>query len=262
LDLNGVSTAVLDGGHGQPIVLLQVEFGAVWMRVIPELVSTHRVITADLPGLGASTVDDGRLDADRVLSWLGALIDRTCGSPPVLVGKGPAGALAARFAVEHGGLVDRLVLVDSHGLSRFRPPLGMMLGYTRVMLRPTEQALDRSFRNYCFVELDQMRADMGERYEWMSTYALDRFGTSSVRTAMRKLMFWMSAPIPAERLERITVPTTLIWGRHDVGVPLHVAEAASSRFGWPLHVIDDARDDPALERPDAFLTAIRCALTQ
>jgi pimeloyl-ACP methyl ester carboxylesterase len=51
--LAGVSTAVLEGGDGPPIVLLQAEFAAVWMRVIPELVTTHRVIAPDLPGLGA-----------------------------------------------------------------------------------------------------------------------------------------------------------------------------------------------------------------
>jgi pimeloyl-ACP methyl ester carboxylesterase len=261
LDVSGVTTAVLEGGEGPPIVLLQAEFGAVWMRVIPGLVSTHRVITPDLPGLGASEVSAGRLGADRVLSWLGEIIDRTCESPPVLVGKGPVGALAARFAVEHGDRVDRLVLVNSHGLGRFRPPLGMMLGYASVLLHPTKQAVDRSFRNYCFVDLDSMREDMGERYELMAAYALDRFRTPGVRKAMRQLMSWLSAPIPSDRLDGIAAPVTLIWGRHDVGMPLHVAEEASSRFGWPLHVIEGARDDPALEQPEAFLAALRAVLT-
>ena len=102
LDVNGVSTAVLEGGDGPPIVLLQAEFGAVWMQVIPELVLTHRVITPDLPGLGASEVSNGRMDPRRMLAWLDEFIDRTCERPPVLVGKVPAGALAARFAAEHG----------------------------------------------------------------------------------------------------------------------------------------------------------------
>jgi pimeloyl-ACP methyl ester carboxylesterase len=35
-------------------------------------------------------------------------------SPHVLVGEGPAGALAARFAADHGDRVKRRVLVDSH----------------------------------------------------------------------------------------------------------------------------------------------------
>jgi hypothetical protein len=57
LQLAGVSTAVLEGGDGPPIVLLQGEFAAVWMRVIPELVTTHRVIAPGLPGALRAALD-------------------------------------------------------------------------------------------------------------------------------------------------------------------------------------------------------------
>jgi pimeloyl-ACP methyl ester carboxylesterase len=258
--LAGVSTAVLEGGDGPPIVFLQGEFAAVWMRVIPELVTTHRVIAPDLPGLGASEVSDGPPDADAVLKWLDELIEQTCAIPPVLVGKGPGGALAARFAIEHSDRIDRLVLVDTHGLARFRPPPGMALSFIGVMLRPTGRGLERGFRQYCFADLDRVRAELGERYEWMAAYALDRFRTPSVKAAMRSLMRQLASAIPSADLHRIEVPTTLIWGRHDLGVPLNVAEAASASYGWPLHVIENARDDPAFEQPGAFLEALRAAL--
>jgi pimeloyl-ACP methyl ester carboxylesterase len=197
---------------------------------------------------------------DSALTWLAELIEQTCPIPPVLVGKGPGGALAARFAIDHGDHVDRLVLVDAHGLDRFRPPPGMALSFIRVLLRPTESGVQRAFRHYCFADLDAVRAEMGERFEWMSAYALDRFRTPSVRATMRSLMRQLASAIPAEDLARIAVPTTLIWGRHDLGVRVSVAEAASARYGWPLHVIDEARDDPVIEQPDAFLQALRTAL--
>jgi pimeloyl-ACP methyl ester carboxylesterase len=88
LQLAGVSTALLEGGDGSPVVFLQREFAAVWLRVIPDLVRTHRVIAPDLPGLGGSGLSDGSLDVDTYLKWLGQLIDQTCTRPPVLVGKG------------------------------------------------------------------------------------------------------------------------------------------------------------------------------
>ena len=260
LQLAGVSTAVLEGGDGPPIVLLQGEFAAVWMRVIPELVTTHRVIAPDLPGLGASELSDGPPDAQTVLTWLDELIEQTCPIPPVLVGKGPAGALAARFAIEHSDRIDRLVLVDTHGLDRYRPAPGMALTFIGVLLRPTERGLQRGFRHYCFVDLDRVRAEMGERYQWMAAYALDRFRTPSVKAAMRSLGRQLAPAIPSRELARIAVPTTLIWGRHDLGVRLNVAEAASARYGWPLHVIENARDDPAIEQPQAFLRALHAAL--
>jgi pimeloyl-ACP methyl ester carboxylesterase len=260
LELAGVSTAVLEGGDGPPMVLLAGEFAAVWMRVLPDMVTTHRVIAPDLPGLGASEVPDGPLDADTALAWLDELIDQTCAIPPVLVGKGTGGALAARFTIDHSHRVDRLVLVDTYGLDRFRPPPRMALSFIGVLLRPSERGLQRSFRNYCFVDLDGVRAAMGERYEWMAAYALDRFRTPSVKAAMRSLFRQLASTIPAEHLDRIAVPTTLIWGRQDLGTRLNVAEAASVRYGWPLHVIDNARDDPAIEQPAAFLKALRTAL--
>jgi pimeloyl-ACP methyl ester carboxylesterase len=260
LQLAGVSTAVLEGGDGPPIVLLQGEFAAVWIRVIPELVTTHRVIAPDLPGLGASVVSGGPPDADSVLAWLDALIDHTCAIPPVLVGKGLGGALAARFAIEHGDRIDRLVLVDTLGLAWYRPPPGMALSFIGVLLRPTERRLQRSFRRYCFADLDRTHAEMGERYEWIAAYALDRFRTPSVKAAMRSLTTQLASPIPSPGLDGIAVPTTLIWGRHDLGVRLKVAEAASARYGWPLHVIENARDDPAIEQPEAFLEALRTVL--
>src|SRR3954452_8126350 len=104
LELAGISTAVLDGGDGAPIVLLHGpgEFAAKWMRIIPNLVTTHRVVAPDLPAHGASQAPDGPLDAAQVLDWLDELIERTCPSAPVLVGHVLGGALAARFAVDRG----------------------------------------------------------------------------------------------------------------------------------------------------------------
>jgi FAD/FMN-containing dehydrogenase len=68
------------------------------------------------------------------------------------------------------------------------------------------------------------------------------------------------APVPGHEQERIPVPTTLIWGRHDRATPLAIGEAAGRRHGWPLRVVEDAGDDPAMEQPAAFLRALRAAL--
>ena len=50
----GVSTAVLEGGEGPPIVLLHGpgESAVNWRWVVPDLVTTHRVVAPDLPAHG------------------------------------------------------------------------------------------------------------------------------------------------------------------------------------------------------------------
>lgn len=262
LDVAGVSTAVLEGGDGPPVVLLHGpgESSLWWLRVVPSLVATHRVVVPDLPGHGESTVVDNDLDADGVLAWLDGLLERTCATPPRLVGLLLGGGIAARYAVERDDRLRSLVLVDSFGLGRFRPSARFALGLLRFVVRPTDGAY-HSFLDQCFSDRDGLIARMGDDWEPFVAYNLDRARTQRVRTAMRALLASVGVPtIPPADLERITVPTTLVWGRDDCAVGLGVAETASERYGWPLHVVDDAGDDPKLERPDAFLAALGHAM--
>jgi pimeloyl-ACP methyl ester carboxylesterase len=257
----GIGTAVLQGGEGPPVVLLHGpgEFAAKWWRVIPELVEGHQVVAPDLPAHGASQTPEQALDERRVLAWLDELIDLTCPSPPTLVGHVLGGAIAARFAVDHSDRLTHLVLVDTLGLAPFRPRPRFAATLIGMQVRPTERAYTR-FMNHCSADLPRLRDDMGDRWEPYMSYSLDLARSPSAK-AMRRLMRDLGLPpIPADRLSRIAIPTTLIWGRGDEANDVRIARAASSRHGWPLHVIEDCADDPARDRPEEFLRALRTAL--
>lgn len=261
-ELAGISTPVFEAGEGAPLVLLHGPGGnaAHWFRVIPDLAATNRVIVPDLPGQGGSEVAEGPLDADRVLTWLGELIEDSCQSSPAIVGYALGGALAARFAARQGHRLGRLVLVDSLGLAGLNPApeFGVALG--EFMADPTEHTHDGLWR-HCALDLDGLRERMGEDWEPFATYNLDRARAPSVQAALGALMEQFGGPpIATADLQRITVPTTLIWGRHDLATPLSVAETASGRYGWPLEVIDHCADDPPVEQPDAFVRVLRVAL--
>jgi pimeloyl-ACP methyl ester carboxylesterase len=230
------------------------------MGVIPGLVASHRVIAPDLPGHGASEVEGGPLDAERVLEWLGALIEATCTAPPALVGQLLGGAIAARFAIDHGDRLSALVLVDTFGLREFQPAPGFGLALHRFLAEPTVRT-HRDLWLYCAFDSDGLRERMGERWAPFEAYNVERARAPSVQTAVAALMEQLGvAAIPPAELARIAVPTTLIWGRHDRATPLSVAEAASARFGWPLHVIENCNDDPPVEQPEALLRALGAAL--
>lgn len=258
LELAGVPTAVLAGGDGPPMVLLHSagEFAALWLRVAPELIRTHRVVAPDLPGHGATGLPDGPLGVDRTLAWLRALIGETCPSPPVLVGRGLGGAVAARFALDHRDCVDRLVLVDSFGLAPFAPAPSFGLAMQEFLTQPTAQTRDALFAQ-CFVDLDRLREQVGARWEPIAAYALERTCSPIFQAASGELMQHFGLPaIPEAELARIEVPTGMIWGTGDRCVVPAVAEATRSRFGWPLHTIEGAGDDPPMEQPEAFLAAL------
>ena len=260
-ELAGVTTALLTGGDGPPMVLLhgQGEFWGVWLAVLDELRASHRVTVVDLPGHGATTAGTTRLDRDGVLAWLDAVVG-TCPAPPVLVGHLLGGAIAARYAVDHGDRLAHLVLVDTLGLGWFRPSAQFVLPMVRFLVRPTTSSRDRFFRE-CFVDFDRVGRNFGARWDDLRDYALDRARQPGSQAALRSLMPRLGVPpIPTDELARISAPTTLIHGRHDLQVDVSLAEAASRRHGWPLHVIEDARDDPAAESPTAFVAALRTAV--
>lgn len=261
-NLAGISTAVLKGGDGPPMVLLHGpgETSVWWMRAIQELVKTHRVIVPDLPGHGASKVS-GELEADLVFSWLSELIERTCSSPPTLVGNILGGSIAARYAIDHGEQISRLILVNSLGLGKFRPAPGFAFGLFRFMIWPTEKNFNRFFPQ-CMYDVEGLQNQMGELWEPFMAYNLECARNKEQSDAMNFLMKKLGIPkIPSDELARIDVPTSLIWGRHDRANKLKIAEKASRRFGWPLQIIEETRDDPKLERPKAFVDALNTVLS-
>ncbi|MDN5750669.1 MAG: alpha/beta fold hydrolase, partial [Pseudonocardia sp.] len=185
----GVPTAVLEGGDGPPMVLLHGpgEFAAAWLPVLADLARTHHVIIPDLPGHGASGAPDGPLDADRVLDWLGELMEHTCPSPPVLVGRVIGGAIGARFAVDHPGSLARLVLVDTLGLAPFEPAPRFGLALHRFLAHPTAGTYDR-FMEFCTFDLDRVRERLGPRWAAYAAYAVELAATPGVQAAMGALI--------------------------------------------------------------------------
>lgn len=258
LPLAGISTAVLEGGAGPTVVLLHGPGGNAthWLGVIPELVSTHHVVVPDLPGQGASEITGDPLDADRVLCWLDQLIEHTCATPPILVGYALGGAIAARFAADHSARLRRLVLVDALGLSEFEPPPDFGLALHDFLTQPSDHTHDQLWR-FCAVDLTRLRRRMGKLWEPFRAYNVERARTPAVQEALGVLMGQLGRPpVPPADLARITAPTTLIWGRHDLATPLRIAEAASARYGWPTQVIEDCADDPPVEAPQALVRRI------
>jgi pimeloyl-ACP methyl ester carboxylesterase len=262
--LAGIPTAVLEGGKGPPIVLLHGpgEYAAKWHTIVPQLIATHRVIAPDLPGHGISVVPQGAIAASHMLEWLGALIGATCADPPTLLAQTLGGAVAARFAGGNNDRLKRLVLVDTLGLESFGPAPAFARALAEYVSSPNEDTHDGLWR-HCALDLGRLRTRLGGKWDLMKAYNLDRAAAPALHATQQSLMEAFGLPAIADtELKSITVPTALIWGRDDRAIPLAVAESASARYGWPLHVIEDCADDPPIEQPAAFLKALDGVLSR
>ena len=259
--LAGASTAILEAGSGPPLILLHggIECGGVyWAPVVAGLARQHRLVVPDLPGFGESEPAP-QLDTGTFAGWFGDLVSATCEEPPTLVAHSLLGSLAVRVAAEHGDLLRRLLVYGSPGVGPYRMPPGLVYAAIRFGLRPSRRNSER-FDRWAFFDLEQARSRDSGWFEAWSLYTMSRARIPHVKRAMRQLLSRGRKRVPDAVLDRIEVPTTLLWGQHDRFVPLELGEQAGMRLGWPLRVIDRAGHVPHIERPESFLGVLLASI--
>jgi 2-hydroxymuconate-semialdehyde hydrolase len=261
VELDGVETAVLEAGDGPPLVLMHggIECGgAYWAPVADALARRHRLVAPDLPGLGESA-PFAQPGTDAFLGWMRAVVER-CGSKPVLVAHSLVGTLAARFAVRHGDLLQRLIVYGTPGIGPFRMPMKLRLVAIPAAIHPSERN-ERRFQRFALLDRERTRERDPDWFDAFSAYSVERARVRHVGRTMRWLISDCTTRVPPEELQRIPVPVALVWGRHDRMVSLDVGRAAAGALGWPLEVIEDAAHVPHLEQPEAF-SALVARLTE
>jgi len=257
LDVGGVATTVLEAGEGPALVLLHggIECGgAYWAPVISRLADRHHVVVPDVPGLGESAPVE-RLDADTFAAWFGGVLTQMKLDRPTLVAHSLLGSLVARCVAQHNDAVDNMVVYAAPGVGPYRMPMGLRYAAIRFAIRPTAQNAER-FERFALLDLDETRALDPQWFAAFQAYTRHQAAVPHVKRTMRRLIGPATKPIPGETLAAITTPTTLLWGRHDRMVPLHIAQHAAAAFGWPLQIVEGAAHVPHVEQPEAFIRAL------
>jgi pimeloyl-ACP methyl ester carboxylesterase len=92
----------------------------------------HRVIAPDWPGYGQSDKPKVRYSTEYYVDFLGQLMDALGLEKASLVGISMGGAISLGFSLRWPRRVEKLVLVDSHGLGREVP--GRVMSFVMVRL--------------------------------------------------------------------------------------------------------------------------------
>ncbi len=254
LDAAGSTTSYWEFGDGPPILLLHggIECGgAMWAPVAMRLAERYRLVVPDLPGLGESTPVE-RLDLTTFVRWMIGLLDQTRLHRPILVAHSLVGSLAARFAIHRSDTLGQLVIYSAPAIATYRLPMQLRYLAIRFAIRPTARNSER-FNRFALYDLDATRHRDPDWYDAFDAYTRRQAALPHVKKAMNQLVAHQTTQIPGVDLDRITIRTELLWGRHDRMVPLAVASDAAARHGWPLRVVEGAGHAPHIERPDAFV---------
>jgi pimeloyl-ACP methyl ester carboxylesterase len=266
LEVAGIDTYLVEGGEGLPLVLMHGGIdsaGAYWTHVIAALAREHRLIIPDAPGLGESAAaPGGQHAADAFDPWFAELIRITCqDGPPAVVAHSLLGTLAARFAARTTvPRLRHLVVWGAPGVGPYRMPPGLILAAIRLSMRPSQRNLERMAR-WPFHDLDGARAREPEWFDAFFSYTVACARMPRVKRTMRQLISTCSKQLPDAVLRRVTVPTTLLWGRYDRMVPLRVGEYASAAHGWPLRVVETGHV-PHVEDPAGFVDTLNSVLAE
>ncbi|SCG39169.1 alpha/beta fold hydrolase [Micromonospora halophytica] len=114
-DVNGLRLWYEVHGNGRPLVLLHGGYGAVEMfaPVLPALTARRQVIAVDLQGHGRTADVDRPLRYESLADDVAALLRHLDLPEADVLGYSLGGGVALRTAIQHPGLVRRLVLVST-----------------------------------------------------------------------------------------------------------------------------------------------------
>ncbi|WP_231679854.1 alpha/beta fold hydrolase, partial [Streptomyces clavuligerus] len=113
-DVNGVRLHYVDGGTGEPLILLGgwPQTWWQWHKVMPELARRYRVIAVDLRGMGGSSKPEDGYDKKTMARDIRELI-RHLGLTAATVAGHDIGAMVAHaHAANHPEATTRVVLLD------------------------------------------------------------------------------------------------------------------------------------------------------
>jgi pimeloyl-ACP methyl ester carboxylesterase len=221
-DIDGVSVHYQEKGTGKPLVLLHGFTSSTysWKDVFEPLSQNFRVIAVDLKGFGFSGKPDGDYSRRAQATLVGHLLDYLKIEKAWLCGNSMGGEIALNFALQNPQRVAGLILIDSAGVNvtgsgslapryLLLPVVGRVL--TALALtsdKLVRQGLEKSF-------YDQTKVT-NERVAYYYRPLKTRGGQlATVRARTQANEF----PIEPE-LERISMPTLIIWGAQDALIPL------------------------------------------
>jgi 2-hydroxymuconate-semialdehyde hydrolase len=178
---------------------------------------------------------------------------------PALVAHSLLGSVATRFVNGGSAPVSRLIVSAAPAVGPYRMPWKLRYVAIRFAVRPTEKNAER-FDRFALLDLDATRRRDPEWFDAFATYTRQQAQRRRVKKTMQRLVSLGTKRIPDDELDRMPVPTALLWGRDDRMVPIAIAHEAATRHGWPLQVVEHAAHAPQIEQPERFVDALTSLL--
>jgi len=245
----GAKIHSVEAGTGAPLILIHglADDVTIWNSVIPALSARFRVIALDQIGFGHSDKPLLNYRVSTFVDFLDGFLTELKIERVSLIGNSLGAWVAAAFALAHPARVDRLVLCDAAGYAALAQAMDpRALSALRLASREDIQYLGPlTFHDKRFYH--DVEAIFKQRVTAGDSYTVAQFLDSMAR----------GDDTLDNRLQALTQPTLVVWGRDDKLIPLSFGqrfhrEIANSQ----LRVIENCGHLPQLECPAEFVTAV------
>ena len=255
----GLRTHVhIQGPAHAPVLLLLHGFGSslqTWDAWGQGLATDYRVVRLDIAGFGLTgPAEPGDYSDEADVQRLLAVVDQLGLSNMTVVGHSMGGRLAGHFAAAHPQRVDKLVLIapdgfpdpQAHSEMTYAVPAWMgLVRYTlpRWMIKKGVAS--------AYADPSRLDDNTVQRYQ-------DMLLAPGVRPAVLARMAQTRNRDPLPWLQRLSMPTLLLWGAQDQMIP--VANAMDYQRAIPHAqrvVLPGVGHLPHEEQPQGSLQALR-----
>jgi pimeloyl-ACP methyl ester carboxylesterase len=245
LRVGDVALSVLEGGTGQPLLVLHAAGGAgLWLPYHELLAQRYRVIAPDSPSFGRSAESEVVDGVDDLAFLYADLLEQLELDDLIVVGSSFGGWVAAELAVlASSEFISKLVLIDPIGLRIPDAPIGDLFA-----MNPAQKMAalfhDPAVAAAMFPAQPDVEVIMAFYRDEM---AFARYAWSP----------FCCNPKLVRRLHRISAPTLVLWGEHDRLVPRQHGERYAERIpNARLEIIAGSGHAVMMEKPKEAIDAI------
>jgi pimeloyl-ACP methyl ester carboxylesterase len=233
----------------------------VWEYIIPKLAKRYHVVTFDLPGFGRSSKKNVLYSPTLYAAFVKWVVDRCVDGPFVLIGHSLGGAVALRFASAYQRNLQRLILIDVAGILH-QAVLAQNMAQTKLnewssKMRWPPLDLLTKLGKFTIGRIPNLPIDP-EMAIGSASLRQKLFNADPAKIAGLAL----SNEDFSDLLERVAVPTLILWGAEDAIAPIRTGKVLSAKIpNARLKVIPNVGHSPMLEQPEQFNRLIHSALS-
>lgn len=208
--IDDIKINYIDEGIGQNILLLH-GWGANIETMLPIfniLKSKCRVVALDMPGFGNSDNPKRPWNSFDYANFIVKFIKKLELNDIILFGHSHGGRVSVIISAENQNLIKKLILIDSAGIK----PKRRFMYYFKIYKYKLLKRLYKLIYHADSIKLEKFYKKYGS-----TDY---KNSTGVMRETIVKVLNDNIEPL----LEKIDVPTLIIWGENDIDTPIYMAK--------------------------------------